>query len=125
MIPTQRKLACLFRFRARAAGFASVERRVSRSMQQLTFCVAWSGFPFMLSGKLVRLGNLLVQSYQQPFAKLFTLPERLNLLEKQALPFPNQIRLQGQKPRNLQENRKFTKLLKLERLIMPFLNQIK
>ena len=66
-----------------------------------------------------------VQSYQQPFAKLFTLLELPGLLEKQALPFPNQIRLQGLKPRNLLENPKFTKLLKLERLIMPFLNQIK
>jgi hypothetical protein len=79
----------------------------------------------MFSGKLGRLGNMPVQSYQQPFAKLFTLLELPGLLEKQALPFPNQIRLQGQKPRNLLENLNFTKLLKLERLIMPFLNQIK
>jgi hypothetical protein len=47
----------------------------------------------MLSGKLGRLGNLLVQSYEQPFAELFILLERLNLLEKLALPFPDQIKL--------------------------------
>jgi hypothetical protein len=79
----------------------------------------------MLSGKLGRLGKLLVQGYQQPIAELFILLERLNLLEKLALPFTNQIRLRGQKPRNLPKNPKFTKLLKLEKLIMPFLNQIK
>ena len=78
----------------------------------------------MISGKLGRLGKLLVQSYQQPFAELLILLERLNLLEKLALPFTNQIRLRGQKPRNLPENPKVTKLLKLEKLIMPFLNQI-
>ena len=60
-------------------------------------------FPVYAFGKLGRLGNLLVQSYKQPFAKLFILLERLNLLEKRNLP----------------------KLLKLERLITPFLNQIK
>jgi hypothetical protein len=108
-----------------AAGSASVKRRVMRSPWQLTFCVAWSGFPFTLPGKLGRLGNLPVQSYQHPFAKLFILLERLNLLEKLAMPFPNQIRLQGQKPCNLLEKLKLPKLLKLERLIMPFLNQIK
>ena len=47
------------------------------------------------------------------------------MLDKLALPFPNQIRLQGLKPRNLLENPKFTKLLKLERRKTPFLNQIK
>jgi hypothetical protein len=118
------KLACVG-FVQRAAGYAGVERRMRRSIRQLTFCVAWYGFPFMLSGKLGRLGKLFVQSYQQPFAKLYILLERVNLLEKLALPFPNQIRLQGQKPRNLLENLRFTKLLKPERLIMPFLNQIK
>ena len=79
----------------------------------------------MLSGKLGRLGNLLAQSYQQLFAKLFTLLERLNLLEKLGLPFLDQIRLQGQKPRNLLENLNFTKLLKLEKPKTRFLNQIK
>jgi hypothetical protein len=76
-----------------AAGSASVKRRVRRSHRQLTFCVAWSGFPFMLPGKLGRLGNLSVQSYQQPFAKLFTLLKLLGLMGKLALPFPDQIKL--------------------------------
>ena len=79
----------------------------------------------MLSGKLGRLGNLLVQSYQQPFAKLFILLERLNLLEKLGLPFPDQIRLLRLELPIMLEKLKLPKLLKLERLIMPFLNQIK
>jgi len=76
----------------------------------------------MISGKLGRLGNLLAQSYQQRFAKLLTL---LKLLEKLTLPFPDQIKLEPLKLFNFLENPKFNKLLKLERLIMPFLNQTK
>ena len=79
----------------------------------------------MLSGKLGRLGNLLVQSYQQPFAKLFILLERLNLLEKLGLPFPNQIRLLRLELPILLEKRKLPKLLKIEKWKTPFLNQIK
>jgi hypothetical protein len=79
----------------------------------------------MLSGKLGKLGNLLAQSYQQPFAKLFRLLKLLRLLGKLALPFPDQIKLQPLKLRNLLEKPKFTKLLKRERLIMTVLNQIK
>ena len=79
----------------------------------------------MLSGKLGRLGKLLVQSYQHPFAKLFILLERLNLLEKLALPFSNQIRLLRLELLILLGMLKLLELLKLERLIMPFLNQIK
>jgi hypothetical protein len=59
----------------------------------------------MLPGKLGRLGNLLVQRYQQAFAKLFTRLKLPGLLEKLGLPFPDQIRLQGQKPRNMLEKR--------------------
>ena len=108
-----------------AAGSASVKRRVRRSPWQLTTCVASYGFPFRLSGKLGRLGKLPAQSYQQPFAKLFILLERQYSLEKLKLPFLNQIRFQEQKLRNLLQNLLFTKLLKLERLIKRFLNQIK
>ncbi len=47
----------------------------------------------MLPGKLGKLENLLVQRYEQPFAELFILLERLNLLEKLVLPFLNQIKI--------------------------------
>ena len=47
------------------------------------------------------------------------------MLEKLALPFTNQIRLMGQKPRNRLEKLKLPKLLKLEKLITQFQNQIK
>jgi hypothetical protein len=76
-----------------AAGSASVKRRVRRSIRQLTSCVDLSLFPFMLPGKLGKLENLLVQRYEQPFAELFILLERLNLLEKLVLPFLNQIKI--------------------------------
>jgi hypothetical protein len=105
-----------------AAGSASVKRRVRRSPWQLTFCVAWSVFPFMLSG---RLGKLLAQSYQQLFAKLFTLLERLNLLEKLGLQFPNQIRLLRLELPILLEKLKLLKLRKPEKWKTRFLNQIK
>ena len=108
-----------------AAGSASVKRRVRRSPWQLTFCVAWSVFPFMLSGKLGRLGKLLVQSYQQPLAKLFTLFKLLVLLEKQALAFPNQIRLLRLELPILLEKLKLLKLRKPEKWKTRFLNQIK
>ena len=66
-----------------------------------------------------------VQSYQQPFAKLFTLLELPGLLEKQALPFPDQIRLQALELTIFLEKLKLSQLLKLEKPITPFLNQIK
>ena len=79
----------------------------------------------MLSGKLGRMGNPLVQSYQQPFAKLFILLERLNLLEKLGLPFPDQIRLLSLELPILLEKLKLLKLRKPEKWKIPFLNQIK
>ena len=97
-------------------------------MQQLTFCVAWSGFPVMLSGKL---GRLLVQSYEQLIGELFTLQdlakhsELPGLLEQLTLPFPDQIRLQALELTIFMEKLKLSQLLKLEKLITPFLNQIK
>jgi hypothetical protein len=76
----------------------------------------------MLPGKLGRLENLPVQRYQQPFAELFIL---LELLEKPNLPFPDQIRLEPLKLRNLPGKQKFTKLMKRDKLTLPVLNQIK
>jgi hypothetical protein len=98
---------------------------VRRSPWQLTFCVALSPFPFMLSGKLGRLGNLLAQSYQQLFAKLFILLELPGLLEKLGLPFPNQIRLLRLELPILLEKLKLPELLKNQKRKTPFLNQIK
>jgi hypothetical protein len=80
-------------------------------MQQLTFCVAWSGFPVMLSGKPEKL---FVQSYEQLMGGLFTLLELmqklellkfLELLEKMTLLFSDQIKLPGLKLRNVLEKR--------------------
>jgi hypothetical protein len=50
-------------------------------------------------------GKLVVQSYEQPFAKLFTLLELAKLLEKLTLPFADQIKLPGLKPGNVLEKR--------------------
>jgi len=79
----------------------------------------------VLPGKLGRLGNLLVQSYQQPFAKLFILLELLGLLEKLGQPFPNQIRLLRLELPILLEKLKLRKLRKPEKWKTRFLNQIK
>ena len=76
----------------------------------------------MLSGKL---GKLLVQSYQQPFAKLFILLERLNLPEKLVLPFTDQIKLQALELLVLLRTLKLAELLKSQKLKTRFLNQIK
>ena len=78
----------------------------------------------MLSGKLGRLGKLLVQSYQQPFAKPFTLLKLPELL-KLTPPFPGQIKLQALEPPILLGILKLAGLLKLEKRKAPFLNQIK
>jgi len=48
----------------------------------------------MLLGKLGRLEKLFLQSYKQPFAKLFILSKLPGLLQKLTLPFPDQIKLE-------------------------------
>ena len=79
----------------------------------------------MLPGKLGRLGNLLVQRYQQAFAKLFTRLKLPGLLEKQALPVPDQIRLLRLELPIMLEKLKLPKLRKPEKWKTRFLNQIK